>query len=267
MNIDEDKLDEVLSKYSEDDTESEPEESEAPVIEDNVPEVVKDPTAIHKQVEKFTEASGNIIQQNYVDGKKNMHDTIKDIAHLQMGAKALDDSDENNKKFIEESVSKTQEALKQSFQSSVYEEEARKLEAKKKKAEAFYTMFRPILEFDFSNLRKVKKIRLNPAIKKKGREDAPAYEYRIEEPKTYADRSYGIPLMVLMLCLLTIPYCVVTIILSIANAINEIFMQIANYGKPALIICSSLAGITLIGLVVYIILLVVQSAFGVVIFR
>ena len=54
--------------------------------------------------------------------------------------------------------------------------------------------------------------------------------------------------------------------LSVFNAVNEIFMQIANFGKPALIICSSLAIMVLIGVIVYVILLIIQSSFGVVIF-
>ena len=59
----------------------------------------------------------------------------------------------------------------------------------------------------------------------------------------------------------------ITIVLSIFNAINQIFMQISNFGKTALIFCSSMAGVTIIGLVVYVILLIIESSFGVKIFR
>ena len=43
-------------------------------------------------------------------------------------------------------------------------------------------------------------------------------------------------------------------------------MQIANFGKPALVICSSLAIMSIIGVIVYVILLLVQNSFGVTIF-
>lgn len=276
MAFDEKQLDDILSKYDDEEAVEEVSESE----DDEQGELVdmsktNNSTTItesQKQVDNFTRTGGNIIQERYASGEATMQDTVKDIAHVTVASKALNDKDENNKQFFQESVEQTHEALKESFKANVYQAQSQKIDAKRQKAEQFYIMFRPILEFDFSNLCKVQKVRINkPILKKKGEadkiDDKPQYEYIEQKPKSYADRSYGIPLMVLMLCLLTIPYCVVTIILSIFNAINQIFMQISNFGKTALILCSSMAGVTIIGLVVYVILLVIESSFGVKIFR
>ena len=86
----------------------------------------------------------------------------------------------------------------------------------------------------------------------------------IEEPHkpTYEDRSYGIPLMCLMLALLTVPYCFVTILLAVFNGINAVFDGIARFGKPALVICGSIVGIALMVLFVYCVLLGIDSLFG-----
>lgn len=246
---DEQELDDILDQYDE-----------------NGRELVKtgQKKSYNDNMDALVNAGNKMIQQEYNSGKKDMGESIKDIAHLTMAGKALDDTDENNDKFIKQSVDLTQTAITKSLEATILQEEANKLRIKKQKAEAFYINFRPILEFDFSNLRKVKKVKIASGEKdSRGREGKNIYEYKQEAPKTYEDRSYGIPLMVLMLCLLTVPYCLVTIVLSIFNAINEIFMQIANYGKSALIICSSLAGVTIIGLVVYVVLLVVQNVFGI----
>ena len=90
----------------------------------------------------------------------------------------------------------------------------------------------------------------------------PSQQPVVESKPTYEDRSYGIPLMVLMLCLLTIPYCIITIVLAVFNGFNAIFDGIARFGKPALIICGSIATIIIMTLVIYCILFVVDGFFG-----
>lgn len=242
------------------------------------PEIIEDydqhaimPTAVPEKVATFTDSATSRMQKDFLEGKRDVNETGKDIVHTLTLAKAVEENPDNEK-FLEEIKKKKQEELSKSFENKKLDEEAKTYDAKRKKAEAFYKQFRPILEFDFSNLRKIQKKR----IVKEGEKGNPRrtytdrrgneYEYVVETPKTYEDRSYGIPLMVLMLCILTIPYCVVTIVLSLFNAINEIFMQIANFGKPALYICATIFGIFILGVVVYVLLLVIQSSFGVTIF-
>lgn len=224
-----------------------------------------------KEVVNFTDIATSRMQEDFISGKRDVNETGKEIIHALTLEKAVDDNNENQD-FLKDIKKAKQEELKLNFENKVLDEEKKKLEAKQKKAEAFYKAFRPILEFDFSNLRKINKKRVIKADEKvepvSGYRKKPQaeYIYEREAPKTYDDRSYGIPLMVLMLIILTLPYCLVTIVLSIFNAINEIFMQVANFGKPALVICSTLAILTVIGVGVYLLLLIIQSSFGVTIF-
>lgn len=226
---------------------------------------------VPKEVSTFTNIATARMQEDFVSGKRDVNETGKEIVHALTLEKSVEETREN-RDFLADIKKTKQDELKLNFENKVLEEERKKLEAKQNKAEAFYKSFRPILEFDFSNLRKVQKKRVIKEGEKADdmrlfrRKDGTEYIYEREQPKTYADRSYGIPLMVLMLCILTLPYCLVTIILSIFNAINEVFMQIANFGKPALVICSSLAIMAIIGVIVYVILLLVQNSFGVTIF-
>lgn len=187
---------------------------------------------------------------------------IKEIANIAVTAKALDDSNPDNDEFLDRLKKTKQFELEQEFLSEQFKAEATKYAAKQAKAEAFYTNFRPILEFDFSHL--IPKTKKNTLFKPKVKNDrrsnmmpmnqtdaAQTEEPSQKTPVTYKDRSYGIPLMILMLCLLTIPYCVVSIILALANGVNAIFDGIARFGKPALIICGSIMCIIIMLLVVY----------------
>lgn len=238
---------------------------------ENIGELAVSSPDVPKEVATFTDIATSRMQQDFVSGKRDVNETGKEIVHALTLEKSVEDTREN-REFLEDIKKSKQAELKLNFENKILDEEKRKLEAKQKKAEAFYKAFRPILEFDFSNLRKVQKRRIIKEGEKVDddrryrRKNGVEYVYEREQPKTYEDRSYGIPLMVLMLLILTLPYCLVTIVLSVFNAVNEIFMQIANFGKPALIICSSLAIMVLIGVIVYVILLIIQSSFGVVIF-
>ena len=134
------------------------------------------------------------------------------------------------------------DTLKESFKQDKVRQQKQTIAEKQQKAEAFYLSFRPILEFDFSNLVKGSKS---------------------EKEKTYQDRSYGIPLMVLMLCLLTIPYCIITIILAIFNGLNAVFEAVNNFGKIARAIVLSICFIVLALLAVYCILLGIEALFNI----
>lgn len=183
----------------------------------------------------------------------------KSIAHVMMTAEALNGSNEENQSFLKDIKEQKQKELKQSFLGEKFKEEAKKLEAKQQKAEAFYTNVRPILEFDFSPL-----IPKNPKTSFRKKQDGvlPAQEPPAQAKPTYKDRSYGIPLMILMLVLLTLPYCAITIVLAVGNGINAIFNGIARFGKPALIICGTIVGIVISILTIYCICRGVDILFG-----
>ena len=206
----------------------------------------------------------NSESQDFKEGSKN-------IAHMVTTANALTENDENED-FLKKIKEEKQRELEESFKSERYKEEANALDAKRQKAEAFYNNFRPILEFDFSPLipknaktrlfkKRVKKDKKGNVIQPE-QTPVPSQQPVVESKPTYEDRSYGIPLMVLMLCLLTIPYCIITIVLAVFNGFNAIFDGIARFGKPALIICGSIATIIIMTLVIYCILFVVDGFFG-----
>lgn len=209
--------------------------------------------AAKKEIEK------NLVQQ--VNGM-DFHEGSKSIAHIAVTAAALDGRDDENAKFLKEIKEEKQKEIKQSFTGERFKEEAKKYEAKQRKAEAFYTNFRPILEFDFSPL--IPKNDKTILFKKKDKTDTSEEKNNQVEVKkpTYQDRSYGIPLMVLMLFLLTIPYCLITIVLAVGNGINAIFNGIARFGKPALLICGTLVGVAISILAVYCAIKGIDALFG-----
>lgn len=141
------------------------------------------------------------------------------------------------------------EAIKEGFKQDKIKSQTQTLTEKQKQAEAFYISFRPILEFDFGNL-----VRKEETKKDNSKEEKP--------PKTYEDRSYGIPLMVIMLSLLLLPYCFVTIILSVFNGINAVFMAISTFTKIAKVIVLSLFIIAIVLLVVYFAMMGIDALFG-----
>lgn len=224
-------------------------------------------------VQQYTEEAVKNIQEEMVRNKstESFQQDSKRIAHMVATAEAFNGSD-SNEKFLERIKHEKQEEIKESFKGERLKEQARTLGEKRKKAEEFYNNFRPILEFDFSPLipKNTKTILFHkkPKKDKKGNiiqeneANIPCEDFTESSKPTYAERSYGIPLMVLMLFLLTIPYCFVTIILAIFNGINAIFNAIARFGKPALIICGSIVGIAIMVLGLYCICLGIDKLFG-----
>lgn len=240
-------------------------------LEDQEPEKEKKSSAM----EKVTSAAIKHVEESLTasDAPVNYNEGSKQIAHALATAAAMDSSDSTNEPFLSDIKKQKQDELKQSFLGEKFKEEAKKYAAKQKKAEAFYTNVRPILEFDFSPLipksAKTKLFKARPRRDKRGNilqdqcvEDVKTFEEKVDSKPTYQDRSYGIPLMILMLCLLTIPYCVITVILAIGNGINAIFNGIARFGKPALIICGTLVGAVICILAVYCMLRGVDILFG-----
>ena len=216
-------------------------------------------------VRKDVEERGN--EKDFREGSKN-------IAHMVVTANALDERNDDNEEFLKEIKQQKQEEIKESFKGAHYKEQANTLKSKRTKAEEFYNNYRPILEFDFSPLipknsktalfkKRVKRDKKGNVISEPtAAENNQAQPTAVERKPTYEDRSYGIPLMCLMLALLTVPYCIVTILLAIFNGVNALFDGIARFGKPALVICGSLVAIALMILFVYVILLSIDALFG-----
>ena len=108
---DEQELDDILDQYDE-----------------NGRELVKtgQKKSYNDNMDALVNAGNKMIQQEYNSGKKDMGESIKDIAHLTMAGKALDDTDENNDKFIKQSVDLTQTAITKSLEATILQEEANK---------------------------------------------------------------------------------------------------------------------------------------------
>jgi len=197
----------------------------------------------------------------------------KQMAHIAATVEALNADDEENAEFLKKIKEEKQKELEQTFLTERFKEEAAKYAAKQVKAEAFYTNFRSILEFDFSHLipkgNKTPLFARKPKNEKKGKnavesaDTETTTETTNEETRvTYKDRSYGIPLMVGMLVLLTLPYCMITIVLALFNGLNAIFNGISRFSRPAMIICGTIVGIIMMFLLVYGIMLGIDSVFG-----
>ena len=248
-------------------------EAKEEVIRNTTSTLVKQPDEKKTAVETFTESAAKKVEESLKNGAtpKDFQEGGKAIAHVMMTAAAMNGQNEENQEFLRDIKEEKQKELKQSFLSERFKEEAKKYAAKQQKAEAFYTNVRPILEFDFSPL--IPKNAKTKLFKKKVKRDKkgnvisePIQEIPtvLEEDykPTYQDRSYGIGLMVLMLFLLTIPYCLITVILAVGNGINAIFNGIARFGKPALVICGTIVGMAISILAIYCACKGVDALFG-----
>lgn len=180
-----------------------------------------------------------------VEEGKTVSEIASDFAKARITSELINNEDGEYNKLHKELAEEQKETLKESFKQDKFEQQSKTLTEKQKKAEAFYTSFRPILEFDFSPL--IHK-------KEKDKDEKP--------PKTYKDRSYGIPLMVLMLILFVVPYCVFSIVLALFNGLNAITEAIATFSKIAKGIAISIFIIAVAILVVYCALLGIDYAFG-----
>jgi len=246
-------------------------ESNNTVAPTNNAEEVKD-----NSIAAYRQTGAALVEKKFNSGDINANEAGKDLAHLMATADSLVENSEN-KQFLDKFKDKKKEELLASADASLANEESKKISAKQKKAEAFYISYRPILEFDLDHLlvktpgrKKYKKV-LNKDTGKYEKVEIPEDEMEKdikEKPKhTYEERSYGIPLMVLMLIVLTIPFFICTIVLSIFNMINYVFVAMSRFSKPALIICGTITGIVILGLVIYVALLCIEGAFNITIFR
>jgi len=215
-------------------------------------EIKKQGLALQEDNDNLGELNLKTLQNEFlrkqVENGKSITDISMDFAKGKVITEILSDDSDEADKYKKELAKEQKDTIKESFKQDKVAQKTKTIEEKQKKAEAFYKSVRPILEFDFSNL-----------IKKKYKKEDDGIETK---PKTYEDRSYGIPLMCLMLFLLTIPYCIITIILAIFNGINAIFEAIATFSKIARYIALSIFIIAIGVLVIYFALMGIDALFG-----
>lgn len=185
----------------------------------------------------------NKFLQTQVEKGQTLTDISMDFAKAKVTNEIINAQTPDAEKYREDLAKEQKETIKESFKQDHAKEQTKTLQEKQKKAEAFYTAFRPILEFDFSNL-----------IKKKDNSDS--------KPKTYSDRSYGIFLMVGMLLVLTVPYFLVSIVLALFNGLNAILEEINTFGKIAKYVVLSIVIIFFGVLIVYCTLMGIDHFFG-----
>lgn len=214
-----------------------------------------------ESIEMFKNSALANITDKVTNHEIDIDDGLKQFVNAVAIINAVKDPEVN--KTLTKNAAKS---LKSHSIAGNYKDETNKLEKRTARNEAFYKAFRPILEFDLSHLigKKRKKIvTKDPATGKK----TTTYEDVVEEPKkSYSDRSYGLCLMMIMITLFIVPYCVANVILAVFNAINALFECFTKFGRTAFYLCTSIAGIAIIGIIIYVILLIIQAAFGVKIF-
>lgn len=185
--------------------------------------------------------------KNQVQQGKSVSEIATDFAKAKTTSEIIKNENGEYNKLHKEFAKEQKDTLREGFKQDKLKSQTRTLTEKQKKAEAFYIAFRPVLEFDFGNL-----------IKK----DKPKDIVEEKPPKKYEDRSYGISLMILMLCLFVVPYCMVSFLLAIFNGLNAIFEAISTFGKIAKTIVLSLFIIAISLLVVYCALMGIDALFG-----
>lgn len=201
------------------------------------------PTVKSEQPVDFQSLQNKYLEEQVGQGK-TISEIASDFAKAQVTSDLLKNEDGKYDKLHQDLAKEQEETLKASFEKDKVKEQTATLTEKQKKAEAFYTSFRPILEFDFTHL-----VKSNNKDKEK-------------EQKTYSDRSYGIVLMCLMLTLFMIPYCAVSLLLAVFNGINAIFVAISTFSKTAKVIVWSILIIAFGVLLVYSALMGIDYAFG-----
>jgi hypothetical protein len=211
-------------------------------MEDNGKLVVKIDESGNKKFVKLENLQEDFLKKQVEDGK-SLNEITSDFTKAKVTSEIINGEGKETEKLHQELAKEQKETIKESFKQDRVEQQAKTLNAKQVRAEAFYVSFRPILEFDFSHL-----------INKKEKSN--------NTPKEYKDRSYGLPLMCLMLALLVIPYCIFSIGLALLNGINAIFEQIATFSKVARIIAMTLFTFALMILIVYCAILGIDALFG-----
>lgn len=177
------------------------------------------------------------IAEDCTDNKKSVSEGA--IEALQVAVTVQSAEDE---KFRDNLKSAKQEEIKSTFEADKLTSQAKKLNAKQLKREAFYTQFRPIFEFDLSDL---------TGIKPKKIED--------EENKT---KSFSVPLMILVLIYSSVIYFLFRFGFYIIKGISMTVDFVQSIGGKTAKAVWWLFIIGIILLVVFIIVTWVQNTFG-----
>lgn len=215
-----------------------------------------------KAMTTFKTATLKDIQSKFANGQIDADEGMKQIVNVAAIVEATNEP--RLKKTLIKNASKS---LKSYTLGITYKDDQIKLEHRQQRNEAFYKAFRPILEFDLSHLIGKKRKRTVVKDPATGRKTVTYTDIEDEKPKSYQDRSYGLALMMVMIALFIIPYCIANIVLAVGRMINAMFECFAQFGRTAFYLCTSIAGISIIGIVLYVILLIIQSLFGIQIFR
>lgn len=178
-----------------------------------------------------------------INNGESLNNLSLDVAKASMTNDIMGDRTNEGEKYRKELKDEQKQAIKESFKQDRLKGQKQTLDDRRAKAESFYLSVRPILEFDFDNL--VGAIDPN------------------KKPKEYKDRSYGIPLMVLMLALLIVPYCAFSILLAFFNGINATLKTISTFGKISRYIAYSVFIIGVGALIIYGGILGVEKLFSV----
>lgn len=257
----------ILNKKAENTSEvksaEQTETKEQAVITDTITEEdnrLPDKTDAQSLVE-FKNSTLNAIVGKFNSGEIDVDEGLKQFVNAVAIVEAVQDD-----KLKNELTKNAAKSLKSYTKSITYKDEEKKLNRKTSRNEAFYKAFRPILEFDLSHLIGKKRKRIVERDPQTGKKIVKYEDVADETPKTYADRSYGLCLMMVMIALFIAPYCVCNIMLAVFNGINALFECFNKFGRTAFYLCTSIAGIAIIGLIIYVLLLVIQAAFGVQIF-
>lgn len=189
----------------------------------------------------ITKAAVQKIADDCLNNGKNIKEGVIDTLSVATTIEAVSPENEENKKFRDDLKKTKQSEIKSNFKADKYASDAKKAEAKRQKAEAFYKAFRPILEFDFSNIT----------------------ERERENKKNYNDRSYGIAMMTLMLVIFTPFYILLSLLLMVCKSVNEVCKYVATFSKTAMKTCLASFIILVVLLVLYIIIRWVEQRFGI----
>lgn len=214
----------------------------------------------------FNELQREFLKKQISEGK-SLSEISSDFAKALITSDILQGDSEEAKLFRNELAEQQKDTIKEGFKKDKATEKGKTIEEKQKQAEAFYKAFRPILEFDFDNLIKKKQPKEKTDPKNEGGKGIDKFVPNERTHKaTYSDRSYGIFLMVVMLILLTVPYCLVTISLALFNGLNALLEEINTFGRIARYIVLGVLGVIVGILLVYALLCGIENVFNVQIF-
>lgn len=180
--------------------------------EQDSPDLTKVDSSLNKT---FNNAIKTKLEQAALNGQKSVRDVVKEIVDFQTTLDATNKDDATNATFLDKSKKIKQQELTLNALANKEEEYSRRRQIRTKRAEAMYTYFRPVLEMDFTYFIPEKKKEVNKPIPK------------------YAERSYGIPLMVLMLILFTPLFMIFSLVIAIMLGVNGIAEVLAKFSKTA----------------------------------